>query len=92
MVKSLLKITVKLKSQMIQNIKNTVGKILTPLIQLFQYFSTMFPTVVNKDSSDFLSDYYFNTKSPVAFTSPLALYGEAKQCYLSLNFRQVKTW
>ena len=29
-----------------------------------------------EDSLDFLSNYYFNTKSPVAFTSPLALYIE----------------
>ena len=41
---------------------------------------------------DFLSDYYFDTKSPVAFTSPLALYREAKKHYPSLTFHQVKTW
>ena len=53
----------------------------------------MSPTVPNKDSLDFLSDYYFDTKSPpVAFTSPLALYQEAKKRYPSLTFRQVKTW
>ena len=52
----------------------------------------MSPTVANKDSLDFLSDYYFNTNSPVAFTSPLALYREAKKRYPSLTFRQVKTW
>ena len=40
----------------------------------------------------FLSHYYFNTKSPVAFTSPLALYREAKKHYPSLTFHQVKTW
>ena len=45
-----------------------------------------------EDSLDFLSNYYFNTKSPVAFTSPLALYREAKKRYPSLIFRQVKTW
>ena len=45
-----------------------------------------------EDSSDFLSNYYFNTKSPVAFTSPLALYQEAKKRYPSLTFCQVKTW
>ena len=32
------------------------------------------------------------TKGPVAFTSPLALYQEAKRGYPSLTFRQVKTW
>ena len=32
----------------------------------------MSPTAANKYSVDFLSDYYFDTKSPVAFTSPLA--------------------
>ena len=37
-------------------------------------------------------DYYFNIKSPVAFTSPLALYLEAKKRHPSLTFRQVKTW
>ena len=50
----------------------------------------MSPTVPKKDFLDFLSDYYFNTKSPVAFTSPLALYREAKKRYPSLTFRQVK--
>ena len=45
-----------------------------------------------EDSLDFLSNYYFNTKSPVAFTSPSALYREAKKSYLSLTFRQVKIW
>ena len=45
----------------------------------------MSPTVPNKDSLNFLSDYYFDTKSPVAFTSPLALFREARK-------RQVKTW
>ena len=53
----------------------------------------MSPTAANKDYSlDFLSHYYFDTKSPVAFTSPLALYREAKKRYPSLTFRQVKTW
>ena len=52
----------------------------------------MSPTAANKDSLDFLSDYYFNTKSPVAFTSQLALYREARKCYPSLIFHQVKTW
>ena len=48
-------------------------------------------TVPNKDSLNFLSDHYFDTKSPVAFTSPLALYREAKKWYPSLTFQQVKT-
>ena len=52
----------------------------------------MSPNAPNKTYLDFLSDYYFNTKSPVAFTSPLALYREAKKRYPSLTFRQVKTW
>ena len=52
----------------------------------------MSPTVPRKDSLDFLSDYYFDTKSPVAFTSQLALFREAKKRYSSLTFRQVKTW
>ena len=52
----------------------------------------MSPNVPNKNSLDFPSDYYFNTKSPIAFTSPLALYREAKKRYPSLTFRQVKTW
>ena len=60
-------------------------KILTLLIKLS-------PTIPRKDSLDFLSDYYFDTKSSVAFTSPLALYREAKKCYSSLTFRQFKTW
>ena len=30
----------------------------------------MSPTADKKDSLYFLSDYYFDTKSPVAFTSP----------------------
>ena len=45
-----------------------------------------------EDSLDFLSNYYSNTKSPVAFTSSLALYREAKKRYPSLTFRQIKTW
>ena len=45
-----------------------------------------------EDFLDFLSNYYFNTKSPVAFTSPLALYREAKKHYPSLTLHQVKTW
>ena len=52
----------------------------------------MSPTAPKKDSLDFLSDHYFNTKSPVAFTIPLALYREAKKRYPSLTFRQVKAW
>ena len=64
------------------------AKILTLLTES----STMSPSVPNKDSLDFLSDYYFDTNSPVAFTSPLAFYRDAKQRYSSLNFRQVKTW
>ena len=43
----------------------------------------MSSTVPKKDSLHFLSDYYFDTKSPVAFTSPLALYREAKKHYPS---------
>ena len=38
------------------------------------------------------SDYYFDTKSPVAFTSLLALYREARKHYPSLTFHQVKAW
>ena len=49
----------------------------------------MSSTVPEKDSLNFL---YFDTKSPVAFTSPLALYREAKKRYPSLTFQQVKTW
>ena len=52
----------------------------------------MSSTVPKKDFSNFLSDYYFNTRSPVGFTSSLALYREAKKRYPSLTFRQVKTW
>ena len=49
----------------------------------------MSSTVPKKDSLNFLPDYYFDTKSPVAFTSPLALYREAKKRYPSLTFRQL---
>ena len=49
----------------------------------------MSSTVPKKDSLNFL---YFDTKSPVAFTSPLALYREAKKRYPSITFQQVKTW
>ena len=87
-VKSLLKIITNLKSQTIKNVKNTVAKILTLLTELF----SMSPDTPNKNSLNFLSDYYFDTKSPVAFTSPLALYREAKKCYPSLTFSEVKTW
>ena len=50
----------------------------------------MSPNAPKKDSLDVLLDYYFNTKSPVAFTSPLALYQEAKKRYPSLTFRKLK--
>ena len=46
----------------------------------------------NKSSLNFLSDYYFDTKSPVAFTSPSPLYREAKKRYPSLTFSQVENW
>ena len=52
----------------------------------------MSSTVPKKDSLHLLSDYYFDTKSPVAFTSPLVLYRETKKHYPSLTFHQVKTW
>ena len=52
----------------------------------------MSSTVPKKDSLNFLADYYFDTKSPVAFTCPLALYREAKKRYPSFTFQQVKTW
>ena len=52
----------------------------------------MTPTVLKKDSLNFLSDYYFDGKSPVVFTSLLALYREAKKRYPSFTFHQVKTW
>ena len=69
-VKSLLKIIANLKSETIKNVKNTLAKILTLLTELF----SMSSNTPNKNSLNFLSDYYFNTKSQVAFTSPLALY------------------
>ena len=50
----------------------------------------MSSTVPKKDSLHFLSDYYFDTKSPVAFTSPLALYREAKNVILPLLFVKLK--
>ena len=87
-VKSLLKIIANLKSQTIKNVKNTMAKILTLLTELF----SMSPNTPNKNSSNFLSDYYFDTKSPVPFTSPLALYREAKKRYPFLTFSQVKNW
>ena len=52
----------------------------------------MSSTLPKENSLNFLSDYYFDTKSSVAFTSPLALYREAKKRYPSLTFHQVKTW
>ena len=52
----------------------------------------MSPTVPKKGSLNFLSDYYFDTKSPVAFTSPLASYRESKKHHPFLTFHQVKTW
>ena len=52
----------------------------------------MSSTVPKKHSLGFLSDYYFDTKSPVTFTNPLALYRETKKRYASLTFCQVKTW
>ena len=52
----------------------------------------MFPTAAKEDSVDFVSDYYFDTNSAVAFSSPLVLYREAIKRYASLTFRQVETW
>ena len=46
----------------------------------------MSPNTPNKNSLNFLSAYYFDTKSP------LALYREAKKRYPSLTFSQVKNW
>ena len=69
-VKSLLKNIANLKSQTIKDVKNTLAKILTLLTEHF----SVSPNTPNKNSLNFLSDYYFDTKSPVAFTSPLALY------------------
>ena len=48
----------------------------------------MSPTAAKENSSDFLSDYYFHTKIPVAFTSPLALYRQASVNLLDVG--QVK--
>ena len=50
----------------------------------------MSPNASNKNSLDFLSDHYFNTKSPVAFTSQLASYRETKNVILSLLFVKLK--
>ena len=50
----------------------------------------MSSTLPKKDSLNFLADYYFDTKSPVAFTSPLALYREAKNVILPLLFNKLK--
>ena len=50
----------------------------------------MSSTVPKKDSLNFLSDYYFDTKSTVAFTSPLALYREAESFVLPLLFVRLK--
>ena len=43
-----------------------------------------------EDSLDFFSNYYFNTKSPVAFTSPLALYLDIKSVILPLLYIKLK--
>ena len=50
----------------------------------------MSPAEANKDSLDFLFDYYFDTKSPVAFISTLALYREAKNAIFPLLFVKLK--
>ena len=55
-------------------------------------FDIIDQTMSQEDYLDFLSNYYFNTRSRVAFTSPLVLYREAKKRYPSLTFCQVKTW
>ena len=83
-VKSLFKITVSLKSHLIKKANNIAAKILTLLIKLCLL------TVPTKDSLNFLSDYYFDTKSPVAFTSPLAFYREAKNVIFPLLFIKLK--
>ena len=85
MVKSLLKITAKLKSQIIQNVKNTAGEILTLLTKLFQ-------NVSHKRFFKFPFRLLFQYKSPVTCTTPLALYRETKKRSPYLTFRQVKPW
>ena len=50
----------------------------------------MSSTVHKKDSLNFFSDYYFDTKSPVAFTSLLALYEKPKNVILPLLFIKLK--
>ena len=50
----------------------------------------MSSTAPKKASLNFLSDYYFDTISPVAFTSTLALYREAKNIILPLLFDKLK--
>ena len=52
----------------------------------------MSPTVPEKNSLDFLSDFYFDTKIPVAFTSPLALYREVRKRFSFPDFSSSKTW
>ena len=52
----------------------------------------MSPDVPDKNYKISFRNYSFSTKSPVAITSPLALYQEAKKHYPSLTFCQVKTW
>ena len=74
-----------LKSQMINGVKNMAPRILALLAELFC-------NVSYKGSLDFLSHYYFDTKGPVAFTGPLALYRGAKGRYPSLTFHQVGAW
>ena len=89
-VKSLLKITVSLKSQLIKKAKDIAAKILTLLIKLciqlylrkILYISFLITISILRSQE----------VSPVAFTSPLALYREAKKHYPSLTFCQVKTW
>ena len=54
----------------------------------------MSPTADKKDSLDFHLDFYFDTKSPVAFTSLLdsIISRSQERRYPSLTFLQVKTW
>ena len=87
-LKSLLKITANLKSQMtIKNIKNTVAKILTLLAELVHYVSS----AAKKDSVDFLFGLLFEyQKSSSIYQSIKIISRSQKNLILPLLFIKLK--
>ena len=87
-VKSLFKITVSLKSQIIKNIKNTVAKILTLLTEIF--YLSLSPTAPRFFRFPFR--LLFQHQESSGIYQSISILSRSQKRYPSLTFRQVKTW